>query len=120
MSWGGPEFSGETGFDSIANQAGVTFVASTGNHGVAEYPAYSPNVVAVGGTSLSVDASGDYLGESYWNNSFGSGGYGTSSVESQPGYQNGKVDEISATNRTPRLVTERRNPDGFHRHPGRI
>ena len=39
-----------------------TFVASTGDRGVAdpEYPAYSPNVVAVGGTSLALNADGSY------------------------------------------------------------
>ncbi len=100
MSWGQSEFAGETAYDSVANQPRVTFLACAGDLGVAEYPAYSPNVVAVGGTSLNVDTSGDYLGESYWDNGYGEGGYGTSTFESQPSYQNGKVDGISATNRT--------------------
>jgi subtilase family serine protease len=50
-----------------------------------EYPATSPNVVAVGGTNLSVDASGDYLSETGWSGS----GDGISAFESQPAYQKG-------------------------------
>ena len=59
MSWGFPEgqavfASDEATYDSYFNEPGVTFVASTGDYGAAdpEYPAFSPNVVAVGGTSL--------------------------------------------------------------------
>ena len=57
MSWGGSEFSGETSYDSYfttpGGHNGVTFVASSGDSGApASYPAASPNVVSVGGTSL--------------------------------------------------------------------
>ena len=59
MSWGFPEgqavfAADEATYDSVFNVPGVTFVASTGDYGAAdpEYPAFSPNVVAVGGTSL--------------------------------------------------------------------
>ena len=40
----------------------MTFVASTGDYGAAdpEYPAYSPNVVAVGGTTLDLNRLGSY------------------------------------------------------------
>jgi len=46
----------------------VTFVASTGDYGSAipEYPALSPNVIAVGGTSLSLNADGSYNSETGW------------------------------------------------------
>ena len=45
-----------------AGHQGVTFVASTGDYGAAdpEYPAFSPNVVAVGGTSLTLNADNSY------------------------------------------------------------
>jgi hypothetical protein len=43
----------------------------------------SPNVVAIGGTNLSADGSGNYQGESAW--SYGGGGY--SSYEGEPGFQ---------------------------------
>src|SRR5206468_583666 len=55
MSWGGGEFYGETSYDSYFNVPGVLFAASSGDNGNAggpSYPAMSPNVLAVGGTSL--------------------------------------------------------------------
>lgn len=105
MSWGEDEFSGETAYDrdftTPAGHNGVTFLAATGDYGAgtgganALYPAYSPNVVGVGGTTLSVDANGNYLGESGWS----SGGGGISQFESQPLYQAGTVTQ-SSTQRT--------------------
>jgi hypothetical protein len=100
MSWGGGEFSSETSFDSNfltpSGHTGVVFVASSGDSGApTSYPAASPNVLSVGGTTLNLDAQGNYSSESGWN---GSGG-GISAVESQPSYQNGVVTQ-STTNRT--------------------
>jgi hypothetical protein len=90
MSWGAAEYAGETAFDgdftTPAGHPAVTFVASTGDEGAPGlYPAYSPNVVAVGGTTLTLQADGSYGGESGWIN----GGGGTSIYESQPAYQGG-------------------------------
>ncbi len=63
MSWGFAEgqavfASDESMYDGYVDVPGVTFVASTGDYGAAdpEYPAFSPNVVAVGGTSLTLNA----------------------------------------------------------------
>ncbi len=102
MSWGAGEWSGESAYDSYfttpAGHTGVTFVASSGDSGSAgapEWPSVSPNVLAVGGTQLSVDASGDYLGETGWS---GSGG-GISAYENHPAYQTGVVTQ-STTKRT--------------------
>jgi subtilase family serine protease len=100
MSFGSGEFTDETQLDSIfttpAGHQGVTFLASTGDSGApGGYPAYSPNVVAVGGTSLTADAAGNYISESGWS---GSGG-GISQFEPQPSYQNGVVTQ-STTQRT--------------------
>ena len=87
MSFG----SGETSSDPSSNalfmahvgHAGITFVASTGDSGSpGEYPADSPNVVAVGGTSLTLSGS-TYSGETGWS---GSGG-GQSLYETEPSYQ---------------------------------
>ncbi|RQV16681.1 peptidase S8/S53 subtilisin kexin sedolisin [Burkholderia cenocepacia] len=84
MSFGGNEFSSETGFDSHFDVPGVTFVASSGDSGTGtEYPAASPYVVSVGGTTLSSDTAGNYIGEAAWS---GSGG-GVSSVEAEPAGQ---------------------------------
>ena len=102
MSWGFPEgqavfASDEATFDADFNVPGVTFVASTGDYGAAdpEYPAYSPNVVAVGGTSLSLNGDNTYQGEAGWGYQsaaagmfIGSGG-GLSMYESEPAYQQG-------------------------------
>ncbi len=101
MSWSGGEFGGETSADSYfttpSGHPGVTFLASTGDTGAPSgYPALSPDVVAVGGTTLSIDSSGNYLGESAWS---GSGG-GISAVESQPSYQVGNVNGTSSNRRT--------------------
>ena len=54
MSWGsGGGFSGETAYDFHFQVPGVTFFSSTGDSGcLTNYPAESPYVVAVGGTTL--------------------------------------------------------------------
>jgi hypothetical protein len=96
MSWDLPEFSGETSLDHVfttpAGHEGVTFVAAAGDDGsVATYPASSPNVLAVGGTTLELNAAspsqpnGSYAGETPWASSGG----GASGYESAPSYQAG-------------------------------
>jgi subtilase family serine protease len=83
MSWGGKESSGDLAYDTAFSSPGVTFVASSGdNGGQRDWPSMSPNVVAVGGTTLNTSA-GAYVSESGWS---GSGG-GTSTVEAKPAYQ---------------------------------
>ncbi len=90
MSFGGGEYSGDTSIDPIFHSPashGLTWVASTGDSGApGGYPAFSPNVLAVGGTTLTAP-SGAYSSETGWG---GSGG-GISTVESQPAYQQGLV-----------------------------
>jgi hypothetical protein len=85
MSWGTNEFLGETTFDSHFTAPGVTFTASSGDSGPGViYPAVSPTVTAVGGTTLPLDAAGNQTGEETgWS---GSGG-GVSAYEPAPGYQ---------------------------------
>ena len=89
MSWGISEFPQETSLDSYfttpAGHSGVSFVAATGdNSAPAIWPAASPNVVSVGGTSLrTVGAADSYWMENGWI--FGGGGY--SLYESRPSYQ---------------------------------
>jgi subtilase family serine protease len=86
LSWGSSEFNGEQNFDSDLAHAGVTVVASTGDGGSpGDYPAYSPNVLAVGGTNLYLGSNNSYGSETGWS---GSGG-GSSSYESEPAYQDG-------------------------------
>ena len=99
MSWGGDEFRGETAYDTSAYfaKAGVTFVAASGDSAGssgAEWPAASPYVLSVGGTSLTVSNSGTYGHEYGWSASgswrsgySGSGGGVCSTIEAQPSYQ---------------------------------
>jgi subtilase family serine protease len=91
MSFGLPEFSTEASYDTSlfvtpANHPGVTFVAASGDSGGigASWPASSPHVLSVGGTTLSITPA-PYGGESGWN---GSGG-GPSQFEPRPSYQTG-------------------------------
>jgi subtilase family serine protease len=82
-SWGGSEFSGETAYDS-AFSGSARYFASTGDQaGAVDYPATSPNVVAVGGTSLKFTSNGALSSETAWS----SGGGGCSTVEPAPADQ---------------------------------
>ncbi|MDF3084784.1 S53 family peptidase [Burkholderia sola] len=85
ISWGSGEFLAETQFDGqLASANGVSFVAASGDGGNGvDYPAASPYVLSVGGTSIATDASGAYVDETAWA---GSGG-GQSAVETAPAYQ---------------------------------
>ena len=111
MSWGDSESFDEASLDSTyvtpAGHDGITFVAgATGDQGgVISYPAVSPNVVGVGGTTLSLDSQGNYLSESAWSD----GGGGISQYEKQPAYQNGVVTQ-SSTQRTSPGRRLRRQP----------
>jgi hypothetical protein len=112
MSWGGSEFSGEQAYDPTfltpGGHQGVTFLAATGDSGApGMYPAYSPNVVAVGGTTLTINSDGSYGGETGWSDSGG----GISQYESQPSYQAGTVNGISSSYRTIPDVAMDANPN---------
>lgn len=85
LSWGGAEFSDETSLDPHFNlKNGVMFFASSGDDGAgASWPAASPYVVGVGGTSLELAKTGALISESAWS---GSGG-GVSAYEEEPAWQ---------------------------------
>ena len=112
MSFGGCEaLSGALGSNSASDQAfmqavaqGQTLFASSGDAGAAcsvlinlglpdsgvpsvEYPASSPYVVAVGGTTLLTNNDGSYNTEVSWTG----GGGGTSLFETAPSWQTGVV-----------------------------
>ena len=141
MSWSQPEFSAETSNDSLyfttpaghvggaasvggtGIPGGITFLAATGDYGAyvknsatvtPQYPAASPNVVAVGGTSLSTNGN-SYSSESSWGNdassdTLGGGGGGISQYESQPSYQSGVTNAFSASFRSYPDVSADANP----------
>ncbi len=83
MSWGSSETSSELGDDSFFTQAGLVYFASSGDSPGTEYPSTSPNVVAVGGTVVNRNSSGDYTGQSAWSD----GGGGDSPFEPIPSFQ---------------------------------
>ena len=119
MSWGFPEgqavfAANEARYDSVFNVPGVTFVASTGDYGAAdpEYPAFSSNVVAVGGTSLTLSSDNSYNSETGWGYDsdpaggfIGSGG-GISLYEPEPTYQQGVQSTGSRTTPDVALVAD--------------
>ena len=83
LSWGGREFSSEGSLDSHFVKTGVVFVASSGDVGaLPTYPSESPNVVAVGGTTI-VRNGDQFTEERAWG---GSGG-GPSVFEAKPIFQ---------------------------------
>ncbi|MEN6449330.1 MAG: S53 family peptidase [Thermoguttaceae bacterium] len=114
MSWGTGEFRGETNCDSYfttpAGHTGVTFLAASGDDGApVGYPATSPNVISVGGTTLSLNGQGVYQGESAWS---GSGG-GVSKYEAQPSYQRGVVTQSAVYRANPDVSYDSNPSTGF-------
>jgi Subtilase family len=96
MSWGNAEntnpslgitASEEASYDPIFKQSGVTFVAATGDVGAPDFPALSPDVLAVGGTTLITSSSSSYLSETTWNDTVYSSGGGSSQFEAKPAFQ---------------------------------
>ena len=92
MSWGGTEWSHEANYDRYFQVPGVTYVASSGDDGElptlpeVEWPAVSPYVLGVGGTTLHLDANGNRTSaETAWSSSGG----GLSSYYGLPLWQNG-------------------------------
>jgi hypothetical protein len=103
LSWGLNEFNGEQSLDSNfvtpTGHQGVTFVAASGDSGGFApdalgdptttpgvlYPAASPRVLGVGGTTLNLTADDSYISETAWSLSGG----GTSLFEVVPNFQKG-------------------------------
>jgi subtilase family serine protease len=75
-SYGGSEFSGEQ-TDTAYRHPGIAITVAAGDNGYGSFgfPAASPYVVAVGGTTLTLDAGGAWAGETAWSG----GGSGCSS-----------------------------------------
>jgi subtilase family serine protease len=84
-SYGGSEFLGETSLDSqYYNHPGVVITASSGDGGYGvEYPAASRYVTAVGGTTLTVNGSNQWVSETAWSGA----GSGCSAYETKPSWQ---------------------------------
>ncbi|MGH9921002.1 MAG: IPT/TIG domain-containing protein, partial [Nitrososphaerales archaeon] len=93
-SYGGSESSDETSYDPSYDHPGIMVTASSGDSGYGtEYPAASPYVTAVGGTTLT-ESSGSARG---WSETAWSGaGSGCSSYEPKPSWQT----DTGCSNRT--------------------
>jgi len=91
-SWGGSESSSDLTYDSeYFGVSGVVYTASAGDSaysGGVIYPATSPHVVGVGGTTLDTASNSRGWTESVWETSSTEGtGSGCSSNEPQPAWQ---------------------------------
>ena len=85
MSWGGSEFPDEVSGDSYFAGTNVVFFASSGDSEGTQYPSTSPNVVAVGGTTLARNPNTLAIEEeTAWED----GGGGVSDYEARPSFQN--------------------------------
>jgi subtilase family serine protease len=99
-SYAGSDAAVETSYDSYYTHPGIAITASSGDSGYYDgygvgYPAASPKVVAVGGTTLNLNSNNTYLSESVWGNGGmdapGSGS-GCSSYEKANGWQTSVAD----------------------------
>jgi kumamolisin len=98
MSFGSAEFIGEQTYDSVFTTNKVVYFASSGDAPGVSYPAASPNVVSVGGTSTGRDpVSGNFLIESNWQVAGG----GPSAIEPRPAYQNSIAGIVGGARGTP-------------------
>ncbi len=103
-SWGGSEWSGETSWDTYFSHPGVAYVFSSGDSGFGvQYPAASPNVTAVGGTTLQIGSNHSYSSETAWSGA----GSGCSAYESKPGFQH----DAGCTQRTVADVSADADPN---------
>jgi subtilase family serine protease len=83
-SYGANEFSGETADDANYDHPGIAVTASTGDSGYGvEWPAASPYVTAVGGTTLKTASTARGWTETAWSGA----GSGCSAYETRPSWQ---------------------------------
>jgi subtilase family serine protease len=112
MSWGGAEFPEETSLDKhFKSVSNAPFFASSGDNGAgASWPAASPNVIGVGGTSIAVTSNGVLIKESAWQ---GSGG-GVSAYEKAPAFQSGyKISHSNGMRAVPDVAYDADPASGF-------
>ena len=77
---------------------GITYMAASGDSGTTiepyDYPDIDPEVLIVGGTSVTTDSSGDRQSEVVWDDGYGAGGGGwstnTASFNTLPSWQKGE------------------------------
>lgn len=112
MSWGGPEFYGETSYDFNFTTPGVVYFAAAGDSPGVSYPCASPNVVCVGGTTISrmpptTPITSNLAQQPFAGQQQGSwelSGGGSSAYEPLPSYQNVLAATLSALNNSTALT----------------
>jgi subtilase family serine protease len=83
-SYGAPEFAGQLSYDHFYTHPGVAITVSSGDSGYGVmYPAASPGVTAVGGTTLRLNADGTRAAETAWAGA----GSGCSAYSPKPAWQ---------------------------------
>jgi hypothetical protein len=103
-SWVVNEFRGETSLDYHFNRPRIAITAASGDAGYGvKWPAASPYVTAVGGTTLDLYGSNARVSESAWER----GGSGCSAYESKPAWQS----DAGCKQRTVPDVAAVANPD---------
>jgi len=103
MSWGQGEYPAEVLYDRFFTKPGVVYFASSGDSPGTGYPSASPNVISVGGTSISRNpVTGSYLQENNWQE----GGGGLSFYEPRPAYQNGISNIVGNSRGTPDVSSD--------------
>ncbi len=114
MSWGTGEpayfnsqYPTQTSMDPVFTQKGVVYFSSSGDSPGPHWPSTSSNVVAVGGTTLSTNATtGNFLREESWADAGG----GKSIVETRPTYQSNMAYLVGDQRGTPDMAAVA-NPD---------
>jgi len=85
MSWGSEEFNAQINYDKYFTNKKICYCASSGDENFVCYPASSPNVIAVGGTTLILNDLNMRESEKTWP----SAGSGVSKYSVIPTYQSG-------------------------------
>jgi kumamolisin len=100
MSWGEGEFQSQLSYDYYLSPSfapsNVVFLAASGDEdNIVSYPASSPYVIGVGGTSINRSGIGTFASETAWSNTGG----GVSAIESRPSFQNSSLVTRTVGNR---------------------
>jgi subtilase family serine protease len=107
-SYGGNEFFGETSYDHFYSHGSTPITVSSGDSGYgAEYPATSPGVIAVGGTTLNAASNTRGWNETAWSGA----GSGCSGVEPKQSWQLSPAIDTRCSGREEADVSAVANPN---------
>ena len=106
MSWGSNEYFGQNSNDIYFSNTKICYCASSGDTNYVSYPASSPNVLAIGGSTLILDNNSNRKTETTWNYA----GCGRSLYTRIPSYQSG-CKNITGQNRIIPDISCIANPD---------